>query len=98
VSVLGDRVAARRRHPSARSPVGAAVVAERIAAVLDATGAPWPEVGAAVLADRGVLGLTAAAYAEAMGVGEEVLGDAEAGRLALGELPAPLRRVVVARW
>jgi len=98
MSAVDARASARHRHPSTRSPVGAATVAGRMAAVLAAAGSPWPEVGAAVLADRGVLGLTADDYAAELGLDPAVLAEAEAGRLGLDELPAPLRRVVVGRW
>lgn len=92
-----DRVAARGRHPSARSPVPLPLLAERVAADLAAVGAPWPEVAAAVLADRGATGRSPAQYAASLGVDEVTLERAEAGALAPTELPGPLLRVVAAR-
>jgi ribosome-binding protein aMBF1 (putative translation factor) len=96
-TALPARLAARRRHPSTRTPVRSPLVAERMAGVLANTGARWPEVAAAVLADRGVLGVSPEEYARALGVDPDVLEKAEAGALAPAELPGALLRVVAAR-
>jgi len=96
-AVVPGRGAARRRHPSARSPVAAAALAERVAGALAGAGARWPEVAAAVLADRGATGWSASDYARSLGVDEVTLERAEAGLLAPSDLPGPVLRVVVAR-
>lgn len=88
--------AARRRHPSVRTPVPTAALAGRLAEHVARTGARWPEVAAAVLADRGTTGLDRTAYAESLGVSWVVLERAEAGVLGPDELPAPLLRVLAA--
>lgn len=91
------RAGARGRHPSAQPPVAVPAVAARMAGALAGAGARWPEVAAAVLADRGITGRSPADYARSLGVDEVTLERAEAGLLAPGELPAPLLRVVAAR-
>jgi DNA-binding transcriptional regulator YiaG len=88
--------AARRRHPSVRTPVPASAVAARLAEHVARSGARWPEVAAAVLADRGTTGLDPSAYAESLGVSCTALERAEAGALGPDELPAPLLRVLAA--
>lgn len=87
----------RRRHPSARSPVPVPAVSARVATALAGAGARWPEVAAAVLADRGVTGRSPAEYAASLGVDEVTLERAESGALGPSELPGPLLRVVAAR-
>jgi hypothetical protein len=94
----GGELAARRRHPCAQPPVPVAAVAERVAGSLARGGVRWPEVAAAVLADRGVTGRSAADYAWSLGVDEVVLERAESGMLGPSELPGPLLRVVAARF
>lgn len=91
------RVAARGRHPSTRPPVPAPLLEERMAAELAGGGAPWPEVAAAVLADRGTTGRSPGEYAASLGVDQRTLERAEAGDLAPTELPGPLVRVIAAR-
>ena len=88
--------AARRRHPSVRTPVPSSTLAARLAEQVARTGARWPEVAAAVLADRGTTGLDRADYARSLGVSWTALEQAEAGALGPDELPPPLRRVLVA--
>ncbi|HEX4902567.1 MAG TPA: hypothetical protein VFV42_07135 [Acidimicrobiales bacterium] len=87
----------RRRHPSVRAPVAAAALATRVAGALAGGGARWPEVAAAVLADRGTTGWSAAHYARSLGIDAATLARAEAGALGPGDLPPALLRVVVAR-
>lgn len=91
------RAAARRRHPSTQPPVAVPAVALRVADGLADAGARWPEVAAAVLADRGVTGRSATDYAGSLGVALHTLEQAEAGALGPAELPGPLLRVVAAR-
>lgn len=88
--------AARRRHPSVRTPLHASALAARLVEKVAATGARWPDVAAAVLADRGATGLGSGAYARSLGVSGSVLEQAEAGSLGPDDLPPALRRVVAA--
>ena len=99
MSGAGGVEGSRRRHPSVRTPVPVAALATRVAAELAGGGARWPEVAAAVLADRGATGRSAADYARSLGIEVDALARAEAGALGPGDLPPPLLRVVVAqRW
>lgn len=88
------REAARRRHPSTRSPVAGDTLRGCVAAVVGRTGAAHPEVAASVLAVRGSSGLDPAAFARRAGVEVDVLFAAEAGELGRDELPGALRRMV----
>lgn len=96
-AVAPDASGSRRRHPSGRTPVPVPAVAARVAMALAGAGAPWPEVAAAVLADRGTTGRSPAAYAASLGIDEVTLERAESGSLGPTELPAPLLRVVAGR-
>lgn len=87
-------LAARRRHPCMRTPVGAAAVRRRVAAVIAPLGAGHPEVAASVLAVRGVSGLAPDAFARRAGIDAEVLRRAEAGEISRDQLPGALRRMV----
>lgn len=86
--------AARRRHPSTRSPVPADRLRERLADVLGLHGARWPEVAAGILEVRGRSGLASEEFARRAGVDVDVLRRAEAGELARDVLPGCLRRMV----
>lgn len=86
--------AARRRHPSTQPPVPAPRVAARLAHLLDGRGVRWPRIAAAVLEVRGRAGLSPDALASQLGIDPDVLRSAEAGELALAELPPPLRAAV----
>lgn len=88
--------AARRRHPSVRTPVAAPALVARLAQQVTGDGARWPEVAAAVLADRGATGLDQVGYARALGVSTSSLERAESGSIGPDELPGPLRRVLAA--
>ena len=89
-------LAARRRHPCMRTPVGSAAVRRRVAGAIAPLGAPHPEVAASVLAVRGASGLTPDAFARRAGVDPEVLCRAEAGEISRDQLPGALRRMVPA--
>lgn len=88
------REAARRRHPSTRSPVAGGALRGCVAAVVGRTGAAHPEVAAAVLAVRGRSGLDPEGFARRAGVELDVLLAAEAGDLGRDQLPGALRRMV----
>jgi len=96
-AAAADAEAARRRHPSGRPPVPVPALAARVASALAGAGAPWPQVAAAVLADRGTTGRSPAEYAASLGIDEVTLERAESGSLGPTELPGPLLRVVAAR-
>lgn len=83
--------AARRRHPSTQPPVAASRVADRVVRLLDRRGVRWPQVAAAVLAVRGRTGLSPDELAGRLGIDPDLVRCAEAGELALAELPEPLR-------
>jgi hypothetical protein len=87
-------LAARRRHPCMRTPVGVAAVRRRVAAVIAPLGARHPEVAASVLGVRGASGLGPDAFARRAGVDSEVLRRAEAGEISRDQLPGALRRMV----
>lgn len=91
---MNGSAAARRRHPSMRSPVDASAVRRRVAAAVGSSGARHPEVAASVLSVRGTSGLDADAFARRAGVDVEVLRRAEAGEISRDQLPGPLRRMV----
>lgn len=86
--------AARRRHPSTRSPVAGGALRGCVAAIVGRTGAAHPEVAASVLAVRGRSGLDPEAFARRAGVEVAVLLAAEAGELGRDQLPGALRRMV----
>ena len=96
--MIGARVVAsdeaRSRHPSIRSPLPADTLRHRVADSLDLEGAPFPEIGAAILETRGSSGMSVVAFARRAGVDAAVLRRAEAGRLPRDQLPGPLRRMV----
>lgn len=96
MSALGhDTVtAARRRHPSMRSPVPSDRLRDRVADALGLHGARWPEVAAGILEARGRSGLAPEEFARRAGVDVDVLRRAEAGELARDALPGCLRRMV----
>lgn len=87
-------IAARRRHPSMRSPVPADQLRDRVADALGLHGARWPEVAASILEVRGRSGLVPEEFARRAGVDVDVLRRAEAGKLARDVLPGCLRRMV----
>jgi hypothetical protein len=91
----GDRaaaLAARARHPSARSwSPDRARMLERLADLARARGAPWPRVAAAVLLLRGVAGDDPAGFAARTGVSPAALDRLERGLAPPSEVPARLR-------
>jgi len=89
-----ERAAARARHPTARSwqPDRARVLA-RLAERVQARGAPWPRVAAAVLLLRGVAGDESAAFAARAGLSPGALARLEQGLDPPSAVPARLRTV-----
>lgn len=88
------RRAAQRRHPSARNPLPAGAVRQRLTTRLRSAGVEHADVAAALLQARGLEGSDQGRFAVQAGVDVVVLRRAEAGELALHELPAPLREVI----
>jgi DNA-binding transcriptional regulator YiaG len=86
--------AARRRHPSTRSPVSVLGLRHRVADALELGGAPHPEVAATILALRGRTGLDGHDFARRAGVDARLLARVERGEVARDELPGALRRMV----
>lgn len=82
---------ARRRHPSTQPPVAVPRVAARVARLLDRPGVRWPRVATAVLQVRGRAGVSPDELAGRLGVHPDVVRSAEAGELAVEDLPLPLR-------
>lgn len=76
-----DRQLARARHPSRRHLPDLARMAARLADRLATEGHPWPFLASAVLAERGRAGLDRKAFADLMGVREELLAGVEDGVL-----------------
>lgn len=90
----GTLAEARRRHPSARWPAPVDALQQRMAQLLDLRGAEHADVAAALLQARGRLALEAEDFARRLGVGIDVVRQAEAGEISAALLPAPLRRVM----
>lgn len=86
--------AARRRHPSARWPLPVDHLLSRVGELLEMRGAPHADVAARVLAARGRTGLDFPTFARRLGIDDHTLRDAEAGRVPIDRLPAPLQRLV----
>jgi hypothetical protein len=74
-----DRTAAKRRHPATGWQPDLGRMAERMAGRLRGEGHPWPEYAAALLAERGRLGLDRAAFAARLGMDHEMLVALEDG-------------------
>jgi hypothetical protein len=74
-----DRKAAKRRHPATGWQPDLGRMAERMAGRLRCEGHPWPEYAAALLAERGRLGLDRAAFAARIGVDHALLVALEDG-------------------
>lgn len=71
--------AARARHPTRTRHPDLARMTERFAERLATEGHPWPDLSAAVLAERGRAGLDRDAFARMLGVSEEELVRLEDG-------------------
>ena len=87
--------AAVRRHPSGgRGGVDLVELelARRVAASMRQQHAPWPAVGAAALAARGVRRLSRSAFASRLGVDPDHLAAVESGQCAPVQVPLSLRR------
>jgi hypothetical protein len=82
---------ARLRHPSTRSPVPAPRLQARVAGLLDQSGVRWPHIAAATLRVRGRTGHSPDELARRIGIAPDVIRRAEAGEMAIDELPPALR-------
>jgi hypothetical protein len=96
-----ERRAARSRHPANGWAPNTARLVAAIAARLSSGGHPWPELAAAVLADRGRLGLDRTGYAARTGLGLSAVvaaedGDGRRGALPAEAVPSRVRRVAAA--
>ncbi|MDZ7675345.1 MAG: hypothetical protein U5K30_09825 [Acidimicrobiales bacterium] len=89
-----EQLACQRRHPSARWPFPPEQLRSRVAQALDLHGAGHADVAASVLEARGSSGLDPEQFAARHGVGVALLARAEAGELALVDLPSQLRRLL----
>jgi hypothetical protein len=65
---MNGRREAQVRHPSAGWRPDLDRMTRRVAEQLTSEGHPWPQLAAAILADRGRLGLERAAYASLSGI------------------------------
>jgi hypothetical protein len=83
-TVTEGRRAARTRHPSNGWQPDLDGVKRRLADQLRSEDHPWPELAAALLAERGRLGFDRAAFAARIGMGEAALSDLEEGRPGTG--------------
>lgn len=79
--------AARARHPTRPRRPDLARMRDRFADRLASEGHPWPDLSAAVLAERGRAGLDRETFARTLGVTEETLAGVEDGTR--GGSPAP---------
>ena len=85
-----DEQACRSRHPSSaawRPDLGR--MTRRMAAMLRDEGHPWPDAAAALLAERGRLGLDREAFAARIGVPVTLVVVIEDGRPSTVSAPAP---------
>lgn len=82
---------ARGRHPSNGWQPNADRLTARVAEMLASEGHAAPDLAAAVLAERGRLGLDRSAFATTLGIDEQVLRGVEDGTIAAAEAPAVLR-------
>lgn len=89
-----EQLACRQRHPSARWPSPPEELRSRVAQALDLHGVGHADVAASVLAARGSSGLDPEQFAARHGVPVAELARAEAGELALVDLPGPLRQLL----
>ena len=78
------RQAARSRHPSNGWRPDLEGVKRRVADQLRSEDHPWPDLAAALLAERGRLGVDRTAFAARIGIGEAALSDLEEGRPGTG--------------
>ena len=83
---MNGRRQAQVRHPSCAWRPDLDRMTRRVAEQLTAEGHPWPEAAAAILADRGRLGLDRTAYASLSGIDPNALEALENGT----ELREPL--------
>ena len=77
----GDRLLARARHPTSRPRQDLARITNRLADRLASEGHPWPDLAAAVIAERGRVGLDRETFAGMFGVSGEMLAGVEDGLL-----------------
>lgn len=77
-----DRRTARARHPSSRRRPDLTRMVARLGERMASEGHPWPDLAAAVLAERGQAGADRSAFARRLGVSEEQLAGIEDGTLA----------------
>lgn len=80
-----ERQAARSRHPAGKWVPDLARMAWVVAARLSAQGHHRPDLAAAVLAERGRLGMDRGAFAAHLGIDEADVAWAEEGAARLGE-------------
>lgn len=86
----GDRQLARARHPTGRRHPDLARMTARLVDRLVSEGHRWPDLAAAVIAERGRAGLDRKAFAGRLGVSEERLAGVEDGVLGQPRpVPAP---------
>lgn len=88
----GGVEAARARHPTRPRHPDLARMTGRLADRLASEGHPWPDLAAAVMAERGRAGLNRESFAEVLGVSEDTLAGVEDGSfgIAPGGLTARL--------
>jgi hypothetical protein len=84
---------ARERHPSGQWRPDLARMAGVMAERLAGEGHPYPRFAAAVLAERGRLGMDRTAFAAFLGLDEPTIAAAEDGMLPPSDAPAPLSRI-----
>lgn len=85
-TVTDGRHAAKGRHPCNGWRPDLSAVKERLADQLRSEEHPWPDLAAALLAERGKSGLDRTDFAARLGIGEAALCDLEEGRPGTGPL------------
>src|SRR5260370_31513446 len=85
-TLTDGRQAARSRHPSNGWRPDLEGVKRRLADQLRSEDRPWPDLAAALLAERGRLSVDRTAFAARIGIGEAALSDLEEGRPGTGPL------------
>jgi hypothetical protein len=85
-TLTDGRQAAKSRHPCNGWRPDLSAVKQRMADQLRSEEHPWPDLAAALIAERGKVGLDRPAFAARLGIGEAALWDLEEGRPGTGPL------------
>ena len=90
-------MSSRNRHPSTAWRPNLERCRARLTEALTEEQVPWPELGAAVLTERGTSGMSLEEWARSIGVDAGVVASAEAGTLPFDAWPRRLQLAVPRR-